>query len=209
MACGDAVLTVGSDPAEVEARLSSALLRCPGCAGRLAPWGHGRSRVVRGDGPVRWRLRPRRSRCVGCGATHILLPVFCLLRRADVVEVIGAALVATAAGWGHRRIGLLVGRPQSTVRGWLRRFSARAGPVREAFTGLACALVPAPGLPEPAGCEIADALAAIAAAGAAARSRWGESLFTVSAWRLAAAVTSGQLLAARLPAELINTSRLW
>lgn len=191
MACGDAVLTVGSDPAEVEARLSSALLRCPGCAGRLAPWGFGRPRVVRGDGPVRWRLRPRRSRC---GATHVLLPVFCLLRRADAVEVIGAALV---------------GRPSSTVRGWLRRFRARAGPVREAFTALACALVPAPGLPEPAGCALADALAAIAAAGTAARARWSGLLVTVSAWWLAVAVTSGQLLAPRAPTELINTSRLW
>jgi hypothetical protein len=39
VACGDAVLTVGTDPAGVEARLSSALLCCPGCGGRLAPWG--------------------------------------------------------------------------------------------------------------------------------------------------------------------------
>jgi hypothetical protein len=139
----------------------------------------------------------------------VLLPVFCLLRRADVVEVIGAALVAAAAGWGHRRIATLVGRPSSTVRGWLRRFRARAGPVREAFTALACALVSAPSLPEPAGSAVADSLAAIAAAGSAARARWSGLLVTVSVWWLAAAVTSGQLLAARLPTELINTSRLW
>ena len=40
VACGDAVLTVGSDPAGVEVRLSSAELCCPGCGGRLAAWGH-------------------------------------------------------------------------------------------------------------------------------------------------------------------------
>ncbi|MGH3619920.1 MAG: hypothetical protein ACRDQV_18165, partial [Pseudonocardiaceae bacterium] len=58
VACGDVVLTVGSDPAGVEVRLSSAQLRCPGCGDRLAPWGYARVRIVRGDGLVRWRLRP-------------------------------------------------------------------------------------------------------------------------------------------------------
>jgi len=55
-----------------------------------------RVRVVRADGSVRWRLRPRRARCAGCGVTHVLLPVSCLVRRADAVEVIGVALVAYA-----------------------------------------------------------------------------------------------------------------
>ncbi|MGH3515723.1 MAG: hypothetical protein ACRDRB_26175, partial [Pseudonocardiaceae bacterium] len=44
--------------AGVEVRLSSAQLRCPGCGDRLAPWGYARVRIVRGDGLVRWRLRP-------------------------------------------------------------------------------------------------------------------------------------------------------
>jgi hypothetical protein len=50
-------------------------------------WGHARERVVRGEGGIGWRLRPRRSRCGGCGVTHVLLPVRCLLRRADGVAV--------------------------------------------------------------------------------------------------------------------------
>ena len=45
-------------------------------------------------------LVPRRSRCRGCGATHVLLPAWCLLRRADAAAVIGAALAAAAAGAG-------------------------------------------------------------------------------------------------------------
>src|SRR6266498_3061145 len=74
------------------------------------------------------------------GRTHVLLPVGALVRRADAAVVIGAALVAKAAGWGHRRIAVWLDRPASTVRGWLRRFAARAGPLRAAFTTLLCAL---------------------------------------------------------------------
>ena len=209
MACGDAVLTVGSDPAGVEVRLSSAGLCCPGCGDRLAPWGHGRARSVRGQGQLRWRLRPRRARCSGCGVTHILLPVSCLLRRADAVEVIGAALVAAGAGWGHRRVAALVERAASTVRDWLRRFEARAGPVREGFTALAVGVEPSPVMPEPTGSEVGDAVAAIMTAGQAVRSRWLRSLLGVSVWWVASAVTSGRLLAPALSMESINTSRLW
>ncbi len=53
-----------------------------------------------------------------------------LVRRADAVVVIGAALLAKAAGQGHRPIAVLLGRPESTVRGWLRRFTGRAESVR-------------------------------------------------------------------------------
>jgi hypothetical protein len=63
-----------------------------------------------------------------------LLPVFALVRRHDVVEVIGAALVAGAGGAGHRRIAAELARPEETVRGWLRRFAARATEIREHFT---------------------------------------------------------------------------
>src|SRR4029077_6954785 len=74
--------------------------------------------------------QPRRSRCHGCGATHVLLAVFALLRRHDVVEVIGAALAAGAGGAGHRRIAAKLDQPEGPVRGWLRRFAARATEIR-------------------------------------------------------------------------------
>ena len=87
-------------------------------------------RVIRGESGIGWRLRPRRSRCGGCGVTHVLLPVSCLLRRADGVAVIWAALAASAAGAGYRKIAAGLGCPASTVRGWLARFAVtgRAGP---------------------------------------------------------------------------------
>jgi Homeodomain-like domain len=61
-----------------------------------------------------------------CGATHVLLPDVCLLRRRDAVEVIGAAVLA-ATGMGYRRVAEQLGRPAETVRDWLARFRARAG----------------------------------------------------------------------------------
>jgi hypothetical protein len=69
--------------------------------------------------------------------THVLLPVTVLLRRADAAAVIWAALVARAAGHGHRAIAALVGASASTVPGWSRRMSTRLEPVRVHFTVLA------------------------------------------------------------------------
>ena len=97
------MLTVGADAVEVEGRLAGGELECPGCGGVLARWGWARTRVLRG-GRGLVRLRPRRARCGGCGGTHVLLPVFALLRRVDLAEVIGAALAAKAAGAGARSI---------------------------------------------------------------------------------------------------------
>jgi hypothetical protein len=127
--------------------------------------------VVRPVHPGRFRhvvLVPRRARCRGCGATHVLLPAWCLARRADAGEVIGLALEAKAAGAGHRAIARRLGRPASTVRGWLRALSRRAGQVRLVFTALAASLVTDPPLPAPAGSAVADAVAAVAAAAVAA-----------------------------------------
>jgi hypothetical protein len=139
----------------------------------------------------------------------VLLPVICLVRRADAVVVIGQALVLAGAGWGHRRIADRVGRAEATVRGWLRRFRSRAGPLRSAFTGLLGDLDPDPRVPEPAGSVVADAVAAIVAAARAVVSRWGRSMVMVSPWQVAAAVTVGRLLAPGGTVKLINTSRLW
>jgi hypothetical protein len=201
------VLTVGKDAGEVERWLARGGLACPACRGRLCPWGYGRGRVVRDDGAARWRLRPRRARCAGCGVTHVLLPVSVLERRADAAAVIGAALMRAAAGWGHRRVAERLGRSASTVRGWLRRFRARAGPLREVFTALLCTLDAEPLLPGPAGSSVADAVAAIVAAAGAVARRW--AVLAVSPWLVAAAVTSGRLLAPGFTVELTNTSRPW
>jgi hypothetical protein len=85
-------------------------------------------RTVRGLGSARWRIRPRRARCRGCGRTQVLLPVRALWRRADAVVVIGQALLVAAAGVGPRPIAVALGRPAGTVRGWLRGAASGTDP---------------------------------------------------------------------------------
>jgi len=192
------MLTVEIDAAAVEERLRSGRLACPGCAGVLAGWGRARARTVRGpDGGV--RVVPRRSRCTGCRATHVLLPVLLLVRRADTAAVIGAALVAKAAGGGHRRIAERLGRPPGTVRGWLRRFGARVEQVRVVFTLRTRALAPDPALPGPAGSGWADAVAAVRAAAAAFMARF---CVEVPVWQVAVAVSAGRLLSPVWPGSV-------
>jgi hypothetical protein len=190
------MLTVETDVTTVEERLRSGRLACPGCAGVLAGWGRARARTVRGtDGPV--RMVPRRSRCTGCRATHVLLPVLMLARRADTAVVIGAALAAKTAGVGHRLIAASVGRPPATVRGWLRRFSGRVEAVRAVFTRWCRALDPDPVLPGPAGSAWADAIAAVTAAAAALTARF--EVGVVPVWQVATAISAGRLLSPGWP----------
>ena len=207
------MLTVNADRDVVERQLGDGELACPSCGGVLARWGSGAERRVRLPGePGEEQARhvvlvPRRARCRQCRATHVLLPAWCLARRADAAGVIGFALEAKAAGAGHRVIAEVLGRPASTVRGWLRALAARAEQVRSVFTALAVSLVSDPPLPAAAGSPLGDAVAAIAAAASAAAGFLvvGE----VARWRLAAAVTSGMLLARSWPAEVINASWPW
>lgn len=201
------MLTVNGDRDEVERQLAGGELACPSCGGVLGGWGNGVTRRVRQlDGPDEI-VTPRRSRCRGCRATHVLLPARLLSRRADAGAVIGRALEAKASGSGHRVVAGLLGRPESTVRGWLRALARNAVRVRERFTSLAASLVTDPPLPAPAGSPAADAVAAVAAAAAAAVLLPGVS--AVARWELASAVTCGLLLAPSWPAAAGNASWLW
>jgi transposase-like protein len=204
---GGSLLTVGADADGVEVSLRAGRLVCPACTGSLIPWGFARPRSVRtADGPV--RLRPRRSMCVGCGQTHVLLSLVSLLRRADSAAVIGVALTARAAGVGHARIAAGLAVASSTVRGWLRRFGSRAEEIRAAFTVLTRDLDPDPPPIEATGSAFADAARAVLSAAAAAGARW-PFVFTVSAWEFAGAVTNGRLLSPSGAEMLTNTTRPW
>ena len=131
------MLTVEADPDRVERRLAAGGICCPSCSSSLAPWGWARCRVLRGFAGVTVRLQPRRVICPRCLVTHVLLPVVALSRRADLVEVIGAALLAKAAGRSLTAIAVWLGRAVDTVRGWLRRLRGRAEELRVAFDGAA------------------------------------------------------------------------
>ena len=59
-------------PERAERILQAGSMRCPRCPGRLRPFGHGRTRTVRGRGADTLRVTPRRARCGDCGGTQIL-----------------------------------------------------------------------------------------------------------------------------------------
>ncbi len=132
-----------------------------------------------------------RAACSTCAATHVLEPASTVARHRDTAEVIGAAWSAKVGGAGHRRIAVNLGRPVSTVRGWLRRLSARAETLRVAATSWVHDLDPNAGPINPAGSPLADALQAVgvAVAVAAAARRFGPR----APWETAVAITGGLL----------------
>jgi hypothetical protein len=133
----------------------------------------------------------------------VLLPASTLVRRADTVAVIGQALLVKASGSGHRSIAALLDRPVSTVRGWLRRFGARAESLRVLFTALLHALDPSTVAVGVTGSVFTDALEALGLAAAAAARLFGPR----PPWQFASAGSGGQLLG-RTPAQsaAANTS---
>jgi transposase-like protein len=193
---GGIVLIVRSDAARVETELVAGMMTCPVCVGVLDRWGFARSRWLRAAGsPI--EVRPRRARCRSCKKTHVLLSDVALARRVDVVVVIGAALLAAARGAGFRRAAELIGRPATTVRGWLRRARAAAVRIREHFTRWAHALDASLPAIEPAGSALADAVAAVGVAARAASVTLGPR----PAWSWASVLSGGRLLC--------NTSSPW
>lgn len=120
----------------------------------------------------------------------MLLPATMLARRGDFVEMIGRALELKAAGLGQRRIVAAVGVPRSTLRGWLTRFAEVAERVRAHLWRWALWLDPGLVRLEPSGSPLADAVAAVGAAGGAASSRLGVGC----RWSFASAATGGRLL---------------
>lgn len=199
--CSDArrhpLVTVEADQVLVESRLTAGGVPCPVCPGVLTPWGWARRREVRGVGT----LQPRRARCSLCLVTHVLLPVTVLLRRADAAAVIWTALVARAAGHGHRTIAALVGTPTSTARGWLRRMSTRLEPVRVHFTVVTRRAGVDQAVPDATGDAWRDVVAAVAAAWLAITSRFGSAglVGTVTAAQVACASSGGRLLSPGWP----------
>jgi hypothetical protein len=202
---GGVVLTVNGDRDEVERQLTGGELACPSCGGMLGGWGNARPRPVRVMQGPDAEVVPRRSRCRECGATHVLLPAWCLLRRADAAVVIGAALEAAAGGDGHRKIAVRLGRAAATVRGWLRRFAGRAEQVRVFFTVLLARTAPDPVMPAGAAGPAAAAVSAVAGAAAAVAARWPQ-LGEVPVWTAASAASGGRLLAPGWPRGGRNTS---
>lgn len=63
-------------------------------------------------------MRPDRGRC---RATHVVLAAGLLLHRGYGLDVIGAALLGAARGYGHRALADRLMMPAAIVCSWLRR----------------------------------------------------------------------------------------
>lgn len=114
---------------QAQQALDAGELACsrPGCGGTFRRDGFARKRRVRTRSDAEQDLRPQRVQCSRCGRVQVLLPAWCVPRRADDMQTIGVALLHAALGHGHRVIASMLGRPASTVRGWLRAARANAG----------------------------------------------------------------------------------
>lgn len=184
------MLSITITPERVEAVLAAGEFSCPACSGRLSPWGFARSREVRLAHEVR-PLTPRRARCAQCETTHVLSPSWMVPRRRDGAEVIGEALRLAAEGVGHRRIARQLGRPEGTVRGWLRAARQRAESLRACATRRIVSLDPEPVAVIPAGSGLGDAVEAIMLAVRAWVLRFGGD--DIGAWERAVWLTGGLL----------------
>jgi hypothetical protein len=105
--------------------------------------------------------------------THVLLPVTLLLRRAYLADLIWAALMAKAAGAGHRVIGARLGVPAATVRGWLRVIDRRAEVVRHWFVSIAVTAGVEVSIPKATGSRCGDVIAAVGVATKVLAARFG------------------------------------
>ena len=210
------MLTVNGDRDVVERQLGSGELACPSCGGVLGGWGNAVTRPVRladGGGEL---VTPRRSRCRGCRATHVLLPADLWSQRrygaAVIMTVLVLAAQAAAAGRAAARPWLRVpGRrrqvPASTARSWRSRFSSRASVLREQLAGLLPRVSQEEAArPLAAGSPAGDCLAALEAVTRGLRDRLGMAGL---APHEAAAHLSGALwLAPAVPVLRFNTTLL-
>ena len=179
---------------------------CPACATAMAFWS-GYERSVRHRGPA-LKLWVRRARCRRCGASHALVPSFCLVGRLDDVEAIGAVLTAVVGeARGVRPVAKEADVPHTTARDWVRRFCRRAALIGAAFAAVAVEVAGlAPSLP--AGRGLGEhALGAIRSTFATVRSRAGPALPAL--WCFVALVTGGRLLATNTnPLSIVLGRRL-
>jgi hypothetical protein len=164
---------------------------CPSCGGPVVFWS-GYWRHVRQRGQRCRKVFIRRVRCGRCRVSLALLPAFTVAWRLDTAEDAGAVIGLVAGGMcGVRPAAAAAGVPYTTARGWVRRFAARAGGLAVSFSALAVELGGVVVRPQPD--LLRSAVAAISAAFTAAAVLPGWA--GLGAWRFAAAVTGGSLLA--------------
>lgn len=179
--------------------LSAGTLACPhaGCDGIVYRDGRARARRVRTREGGERELRPQRVACRRCGRVNVVLPAWCVPGRCDDAETIGVALLAAAEGRGHRSIAARLGRPATTVRGWLRAARSHAEALRVRAVVLQHEIEHESERRRPTGSPLGDALAALGAAAAAAKRFFGAGLCATSLWEFVVLISGGRLLRPR------------
>lgn len=119
-----------------------------------------------------------------------MVPDVLVAGRVDLASVIGWALAAKAAGWGHRRVAERLRVPADTARGWLRRAAQHGMTVAGRLAATAAAADPG-GRDPPAGPAVATLVTTAAQAAAAYARLSGEP---TDLWRYAVAAVGGYLL---------------
>jgi hypothetical protein len=148
-------------------------------------------RDVRAGGGTGRPVWIRRAQCVPCRRSQALLPSFLFGGRLDAVEVIGAVVEAVTDGVAVvGRVAKRLDLPYTTVRDWLRRFSARAPMLAAGFVALAVEVGAEADIAGLAMDARRRALGALRLVGEALAASSG------SLWALASLVTGGKLLAA-------------
>lgn len=188
------VVIVVLDEAHAHRELHGRRLSCSGCGHSLRPWGYARGRWVRQARGGRTWLQPARGRCTSCQVTRVLLPAYAPARSAYSVEVVGEAIEAYVGGEARDLVATTLDVPADTVRGWLRRFRARASWLATIATTWAYKYDPMYTPRASTGSVLVDALSALGDAAAATRRLLGTSRPTASLWELVMMVTRGQLL---------------
>lgn len=119
------MIVVLSSEQAIARALRAGALSCPACGARVRPWGFARRRVLRTlNGP--FAFTPRRAWCPSCAKTHVVVPGEVVPRRRDDAGVIGRALLRAATGARSGEIASELGRPRTTVRSWISRFTDNA-----------------------------------------------------------------------------------
>jgi hypothetical protein len=147
------------DPDAARAALAAGQLACPktDCAGMLRTWTRARTRRVRVSGGDSVAMT-RTAVCANISrSTQVLLPSWCLPRRAYGVEVVGATLLATAQGGPVRVVARDARVPVSTLRGWLRAVGEAATALTAQAVQIAMVFGDASGCQAPAGPDAAAA----------------------------------------------------
>lgn len=190
-----AVIIVRDDELAQQA-LTAGTLTCPhaGCGGSVYRDGRARLRRVRTREGGERELRPQRVACRRCDRVNVLLPAWSVPGRGDDAETIGTALVAAALGGGHRSIAKRLGRPATTVRGWLRAARRNAEALWTHAGVVQYVIEQETDWSRPAGSPLGDAMTALAAAATAARRFFGADRYDTSLWEFIVLVGGGRLL---------------